>query len=360
MENLVLYYTFIESCRNKKYECTHKHHIIPKFMGGKKEKHNEILLGYEDHQLAHIILAKCFTEGSRNYIYNINAAAKLNAWVDNIKQNIDLKELCRNLKLGKTYEELYGEEKAKEIKDKLSLHFTKYFSDENNLKDFTEKINIANNKFKGITWEMKYGKDEADIKKVNASNLMKKTQELWKLDPIIQEKRKKTYKNTLENRTNEEIKQISENISKGVLLYWKDLKLDKNVEKLKERNKKISDKTKGMKRSEEQKIHMKENRPDFSGKNNPMYGKKHKSSTCLKIGIANKGNNKCGGRLGKTFSSFKFYKNEIFIYEAHGQRDSKEFCNNNQLNYQALCKGPNIYNEWNCIRNKKIKNETVS
>jgi hypothetical protein len=40
------YLDFIEKCRTKNYiGPTHKHHIIPKFMGGDNSKNNLILLG---------------------------------------------------------------------------------------------------------------------------------------------------------------------------------------------------------------------------------------------------------------------------------------------------------------------------
>ena len=351
MENLVLYYTFIESCRNKKYECTHKHHIIPKFMGGKKEKHNEILLGYEDHQLAHIILAKCFAEGSRNYIYNINTAAKLNGWVDNIKQNIDLKELCRNLKLGKTYEELYGEEKADEIKEKLKKHWNTFWSNLDNRKRMSEiKIGDLNPMF-GMKFSDETIKKMSDNKKEWWKSLTKEELNIISKQHSIQ------MKNWWKSLTPEQLSEHIEKLSNSMKKWWETAP----EEILIQRSKKLSLSLKGRIFTEEHINNIKKNHADISGEKNPMYGKKHKSSTCLKIGIANKGNNKCGGRLGKTFSLFKFYKNEIFIYEAKGQEDAKQFCKNNQINYQSLCKTFDNWKEWKCIRNHKNQyNETVS
>lgn len=84
MENLITYLDFIEECKNKVYEGkTHKHHIIPRFMGGGNELTNIIALSYEDHQKAHIILAHCFVKGSFEYKGNISAANILQKQVNN-------------------------------------------------------------------------------------------------------------------------------------------------------------------------------------------------------------------------------------------------------------------------------------
>jgi len=60
-ENLPkIYLDFIEECKSKDYSelFTHKHHIIPKFMGGDDSDDNLIVLSVEDHFLAHKILAE--------------------------------------------------------------------------------------------------------------------------------------------------------------------------------------------------------------------------------------------------------------------------------------------------------------
>jgi len=55
-----MYLEFIETCRNKEYGelFTHKHHIIPRFMGGTDAVDNKISLSVEDHFMAHKILAE--------------------------------------------------------------------------------------------------------------------------------------------------------------------------------------------------------------------------------------------------------------------------------------------------------------
>lgn len=55
-----VYLDFIQECKGKDYGelFTHKHHIIPKFMGGTNERDNLIVLSVENHFLAHKILAE--------------------------------------------------------------------------------------------------------------------------------------------------------------------------------------------------------------------------------------------------------------------------------------------------------------
>jgi len=55
-----VYIDFIEQCKIKEYGelFTHKHHILPKFMGGNNDDDNLIVLSIEDHFLAHKILAE--------------------------------------------------------------------------------------------------------------------------------------------------------------------------------------------------------------------------------------------------------------------------------------------------------------
>lgn len=63
------YFQFINECRGKLYECaTHKHHIVPKFMGGADDPDNVIKLSYDDHLQAHMILADCFPDGSKERV----------------------------------------------------------------------------------------------------------------------------------------------------------------------------------------------------------------------------------------------------------------------------------------------------
>lgn len=73
--NLDSYHNFLEECARKVCEGpTHRHHIIPKFMGGLDNVENTARLSYEDHCKAHLILAECFPKDSREYYGNMAAA----------------------------------------------------------------------------------------------------------------------------------------------------------------------------------------------------------------------------------------------------------------------------------------------
>jgi len=44
-------------------------------------------------------------------------------------------------------------------------------------------------------------------------------------------------------------------------------------------------------------------------------------------------------------------------YEAKGQIDALEFCKEKNISFQCLCKKSDIWKNWYCERNKKVKNE---
>ena len=101
--NLLNYFKFIDDCKEKHPEKYHKHHIIPKYMGGSNEEDNLINLSYEDHYNAHIILAECFEAGSYHYNRNIWSALRLIGW----KKDENLSNKLSLARKGKTYDELF-------------------------------------------------------------------------------------------------------------------------------------------------------------------------------------------------------------------------------------------------------------
>jgi hypothetical protein len=125
--DLTRYIEFIEECRQKDYSgCgTHKHHIIPKFMGGQDIFTNTILLSYDDHKIAHIVLAECFPETTNYYRGNICAAHYIQNWIDAVDVDLRIK-----LSIAMKYRII-----SDETKKKLS-EFAKnrIFSDETRLK----------------------------------------------------------------------------------------------------------------------------------------------------------------------------------------------------------------------------------
>jgi hypothetical protein len=117
------YYTYLEflnQCRVKEYPETlvlHKHHVIPScfFKENKtlQAKYSELVsLSVEDHINAHLLLSKCFDEGSYEQIANLRAAKLLS------KNSIELRE-----ELLKVYEAQRGEgnsSKRPEVRKKIS------------------------------------------------------------------------------------------------------------------------------------------------------------------------------------------------------------------------------------------------
>ena len=71
------YLKIIEECRNKVYndeEIMHRHHILPRFMGGNDSKENLISISSKDHYTAHIILANEYRKNDKRWTGNILSA----------------------------------------------------------------------------------------------------------------------------------------------------------------------------------------------------------------------------------------------------------------------------------------------
>lgn len=139
------YLKFIELCRTKTYDTglvLHNHHIIPKHLWYNEEKSvndagNLVKLSVNDHIEAHLLLAKCYEEDTYEYISNLRSARIISkksikdkfvldeitkTYIGNknpfygkthtIEVKKKLSDFNRNSKKGKTYEELYGIERA--------------------------------------------------------------------------------------------------------------------------------------------------------------------------------------------------------------------------------------------------------
>jgi hypothetical protein len=142
------YMKFITECKNKHYDerlVLHLHHIIPKhlcvdaiYLNSKK---NKIYISVEDHVQAHLLLAKLYQENTYEHISNLRSARILNK--KSIRDKEVLKEIAQTycgknnpfygkkhkpesrkkmgdggVRKGKTYEEIYGKEKAEIEKKK--------------------------------------------------------------------------------------------------------------------------------------------------------------------------------------------------------------------------------------------------
>jgi hypothetical protein len=115
------YVNFINECKNKNYTGSiHRHHILPKFMGGKDISENIVKLSYKDHLNSHLILAKCYDKTTNLYKKNIFAANMLTKWVES---PVDLKqwlsEIAKERSAGQN-NPFYGKKHSEETKQKIS------------------------------------------------------------------------------------------------------------------------------------------------------------------------------------------------------------------------------------------------
>jgi hypothetical protein len=332
------YFKFIEDCKSKNPLEYHIHHIIPRYMNGTNDKVNLIKLSYEDHYFAHIILADCFPSGSYHYNRNIWAALKLSSWVT----DLTLRDRLSNIRKGKTYEELFGEETAKIAKEKLKSHWKKYWNDPIN-KERKSNFMLNSNPMKGL-----------NLSKERKSKISESSKSWWKSLSeedlsIIKERQSlisKSFWNSLyENE--DKLKSYKEKMSESLKTWWDNA--DEEIIKI--RNEKISNSQKGKKIKpstiEKWKKTIKE-KESFQGEKNPMFGKSHSDEARMKIS-----NKKKGIAVNiPPRATYKFFHNNEFVYEAIGQKDAKDFCISKNISFQTLCKKSDVWKDWKCVRNK--------
>lgn len=139
------YTKFIDSCKTKVYlEMVHKHHIIPKFMGGTDDLDNIIELSVNDHFKAHMLLAEnCDPQYRKGNLWSVamlkkgwsgdvdliieklreSNSGESNPFYGRAHTNESKEKISESHSYwfkGKTYEEMYGEGRANEIRRKVS------------------------------------------------------------------------------------------------------------------------------------------------------------------------------------------------------------------------------------------------
>lgn len=151
VEQYLAYKDFLKECQNKIYDeslVLHKHHIIPKCLGGNNSKANLIKLSVEDHVNAHLMLSECFDIDSYEYVSNLRSARVLNR--KSIRDKETLKKISDTF-IGKN-NPFYG----------------KYHTQEN-----INKTIERNKKRKGMTYDEIYG-DDANAEKQKRSDATSK------------------------------------------------------------------------------------------------------------------------------------------------------------------------------------------
>lgn len=152
-----LYFKFIKECAQRiPNENYHKHHIIPKFMGGTNDEFNKIRLSYKDHQTAHLLLAECYPLQSDEYNKNIWAARMLNKWVDT------------NFSQWKVSSGMLGKNHSGKTKEILISHRHRIMSDMSE-ENKVLRCNKISKSLIGriITWNDKIRENHADVSGIN-------------------------------------------------------------------------------------------------------------------------------------------------------------------------------------------------
>jgi len=155
LENFYTYLDFIKNCSTLSYDKTlvlHKHHIIPKNLWtddtlSVNNKTNFVNLSVEDHIKAHLMIAECYENDTREHIVNLRSARILN------KKSIKDVETLNKIKDSYIGENnpFYGKTHSEQTKKKLS------------------SIN-ENREYK--TYEEQYG-DAADLEKTKRKTSVK-------------------------------------------------------------------------------------------------------------------------------------------------------------------------------------------
>jgi hypothetical protein len=334
------YFEFIENCRKKNPMKFHKHHIIPRYMGGKNDPENLIKLSYEDHFTAHLLLAESFKEGSDDYNRNIWSASRLMKWIED-SSKFNITEKLSKIRKGKTYEELFGEETAKIAKEKIKAHWSYYWNVEEN-KDRKRVFMTNNNPMKNYTFSEDHIQKMSEMRKKWWNTITDK-----QLNEYLV-KRSEISKIWWRSLSNIEILELKTKWSNASKNWW----ITASEEKIRDRNEKISVSQKGKKvRPETIKKWKKtiDERGSLVGDKNPMHGKNHSEKTRKIMSEKKKG-------ISidiKPRAIFTFFKDEVFVYEAIGQKDARNFCKDQNISFQALCKKSDRWENWHCKRNKK-------
>ena len=126
-----IYDSIIERAKTRKIESySEKHHIIPKCLGGANTKENIVRLTAREHFICHLLLVEIYPQnvklkfalwamnGKLKNKYSLSRYSPTARIYERLKKEFSIRNSWRK---GKTWEELYGKEKADKRKIDLSL-----------------------------------------------------------------------------------------------------------------------------------------------------------------------------------------------------------------------------------------------
>lgn len=235
---------------------TEKHHIIPKSLGGFDEQSNLIILTGREHFIAHMMLWKTFGGKMACSFWFMSNNKREHSGKLTSKQYVNLKKdrkLSEEMKIklsilykGKTYEEIYGEDRAKEIKEKqknkvCSQETKKKISKANKgrkkSKETRKKLSETNkgkpNPFKGVPKTEEHKKNLSKAAKNRPPRSLqhrKKLSESKKGKKRSEETKKKISKTSKGKKRSEETKKKMSDSKRGKLSPGKNTKWINNGE----------------------------------------------------------------------------------------------------------------------------------
>jgi len=167
------YKRFIEECRNKIYNSTlilHKHHIIPRSMGGDNSKNNLVKLSVDDHIQAHYLFSKCFEENS--YEWNVNLKSIRILKNKSLRMKDEMKHLIQKSYIGEN-NPFYGKSHSEDTKKRLSAKSSEQWKDKSYEDAYKENAELEKEKRRlGVKkyWnEISDEEKEKRVKKMSAS-----------------------------------------------------------------------------------------------------------------------------------------------------------------------------------------------
>ena len=118
------YYSIIRNSRNNTDTYVERHHIIPKAIGGTNDFFNISILTPKQHFICHWLLTKMVEEKNRNkMLYAFWSMTRKNSnhqrTITSAQYDVARKQVSK-VRKGKSYEQIYGVEKSKQIKQKIS------------------------------------------------------------------------------------------------------------------------------------------------------------------------------------------------------------------------------------------------